>query len=310
MFQTRLRLLRSSVISRVGAATLVSMALCVGLAPSAHARVLRDEEGHHQARYYLGLGASYAFGYQKAKINAELAAGTYDPASFNTGYVDDFAQALAGDESHIQTVNYSCPGETTQSFIAGGCEFHTLGLRLHNDYPAAASQLSTAVTFLSSHPHRVRVITIGLTELSGNALGQLYFGTCKQDVACTTAAFPAFLAQIRAGSDQILTALHAASPASRIIVLQVFDPYMLAIPISIPLWQQMNTVLASVAAAHEAVLADGVTPFTPANLCTLTPVCTPPLNDIHPTDQGYQVLAQALWTAYNNDGDSKTATQD
>ena len=102
MFQTRLRLLRSSVLSRVGAATLVSMALCIGLAPSAHARVLRDEEGHHQARYYLGLGASYAFGYQEARINAELATGTYNPASFNTGYVDDFAQALAADAFEVQ----------------------------------------------------------------------------------------------------------------------------------------------------------------------------------------------------------------
>lgn len=310
MFQTHVRLLRSSVVSRIGAATLVAMALSIGLAPSAHATVLRAEGGHHHARYYLALGASYAFGYQEARINAELAAGTYNPASFTTGYVDDFAQALAADESHLQTVNYSCPGETTQSFIAGGCEFHTHGLPLHNDYPATASQLSTAVTFLSSSPHRVHIITIGLTELSGNALGHLYFGTCNRDATCTAAAFPAFLAQIRAGSDQILTALHAASPASRIIVLQVFDPYMLAIPISIPLWQQMNGVLASVAVAHQAVLADGVTPFTPANLCTLTPVCIPPLNDIHPTDQGYQVLAQALWTAYNNDGDSKTDTQD
>ena len=79
MFQTHVRLLRSSAVSRIGAATLVAMALSIGLAPSAHATVLRDEGGHHHARYYLALGASYAFGYQEARINAELAAGTYQP---------------------------------------------------------------------------------------------------------------------------------------------------------------------------------------------------------------------------------------
>jgi lysophospholipase L1-like esterase len=309
MFQLRSRPTRSPAALRVGVAALVLMAFGFGLAPSAQARASHDEEGHHHARYYLALGASYAFGYQQAKINAELAAGTYSPASFNTGYVDDFAHLLADDESQLQTVNYSCPSETTQSFISGDCQFHLSGLSLHDDYPATVSQLSTAVTFLNSHPHQVRIITIGLTELTGNALGALYFGRCHKDTACTIAAFPGFLAQTQAGADQILTALHTASPSSQIIVLQIFDPYMLALPISVPLFQQMSAVLASAATAHEAVLADGVTPFTPANLCTLTAACTPPLFDIHPTDQGYWVLARALWTAYNNDQGSTTDKQ-
>jgi lysophospholipase L1-like esterase len=294
------RLSRSSAPLRVGVAALVVLAFGFGLVPAAQAKGPQDDAGH-PARYYLALGASYAFGYQQAKFNAELAAGTYSSASFNTGYADDFARLLAADEAHVQLVNYGCPGETAQSFIGGGCPFHLGGLALHDDYPAAASQLSTAVAFLNSHPHRVRVITIGLSELSGNTLGALYFGTCHQDPACTLAAFPAFLAQTQANADQILAALHAASPATQIIVLQLFDPYMLAIPASVPLFQQMNAVLASVATAHEA------TPFTPATICTLTPVCTPPLFDIHPTDQGYQVLAQALWQAYNNDEGGDTA---
>jgi lysophospholipase L1-like esterase len=178
--------------------------------------------------------------------------------------------------------------------------FHLSGLALHNDYPTTTSQLTVAVAFLHNHPHQVHIITISLTDLIGNALSHLYFGTCKQDPACTQAAFPGFLVQAHADADQILTALQAASPSSEIIVLQEFDPYMLAIPLSVPLFQQMNAVLASVATAHQVVLADGVTPFTPANLCTLTFFCIPPLHDIHPTDQGYQVLARAVWRAYEN----------
>ena len=306
-FQSRSRLSRSTASLRFGIAALVVMAFTIGLAPAAQARASSDDEGHHHARYYLALGASFAFGYQKAKLNAELAAGTYDPASFNTGYVDVFAHRLADDQSHLQTVNYSCPGETTQSFINGGCQFHLSGLRLHNDYPVTASQLSVAVAFLNNHPHQVHTITISLTDLAGNALSGLYFGTCQgqvparpQDLACLLAALPAYFAQTQAGADQILTALQAASPSSQIIVLQEFDPLALALPESVAPFQQMNTVLASVATAHRVVLADGVTPFTPANLCTLTAVCTPPLFDIHPTDAGYRVLARAVWAAYDD----------
>ncbi|MDB5074890.1 MAG: hypothetical protein JWO42_1069 [Chloroflexi bacterium] len=306
-FRSRSRLSRSTAALRLGIAALLVLAFSVGLAPAAQARASHDNEGHHHARYYLALGASFAFGYQKAKLNAELAAGTYNPASFNTGYVDDFAHRLADDDSHLQTVNYSCPAETTQSFINGGCPFHLSGLSLHNDYPTTTSQLSVAVAFLNSHPHQVRTITISLTDLAGNALSALYFGTCQgqtparpQDLACLVAALPAFFAQTQAGADQILTALQAASPSSQILVLQEFDPLMLALPQSVAPFQQMNAILATVATAHGVVLADGITPFTPANLCTLTAVCTPPLYDIHPTDAGYLVLAQALWAAYDD----------
>jgi hypothetical protein len=84
------------------------------------------------------------------------------------------------------------------------------------------------------------------------------------------------------------------------MVLQEFDPYMTLLPASIPLFAQLNAMVAGVASAHGAVLADGISPVTPATICTLTSVCTPPLYDIHPTDAGYAVLAQALWAAYDS----------
>jgi lysophospholipase L1-like esterase len=285
---------RSSAARRAALAALVVLTVGVGQASAARASAPPSQH------YYLALGASYAFGYQEAKFAAEQQAGTYSPASFNTGYVDDFAGLLAARKSRLQTVNLSCPGETSDTFISGGCSFHTvLGLSLHNDYPASTSQLSAALAFLTSHPHQVHLITISLTDLSGNALGNLYFGTCQQDPTCTLNAFPAFLAHEQANDDQILSALQAAAPSSQLIVLQEFDPYMTLLPASIPLFAQMNALLARVASAHGAVLADGVTPVTPATICTLTFACTPPLYDIHPTDAGYAVLAQAVWAAYD-----------
>jgi hypothetical protein len=228
-----------------------------------------------------------------------LQAGTYSPASFTTGYVDDFAAMLAPGRSRLQTVNLSCPGETSDTFINGVCSFRLAGLSLHNDYPLSTPQLSAAVAFLNSHPHQVHVITISLTDLSGNALSRLYFSTCAQNPACVLNAVPAFLAHEMANEDHILSALQAASPSSQILVLQEFNPYMLQLPLSIPLFSQMNAMLAGVATAHGAILADGVSPVTASNICTLTFDCIPPLYDIHPTDVGYAVLAQAVWAAYD-----------
>jgi lysophospholipase L1-like esterase len=282
-----------------GAGIAVLLAVTIG-SGQVHADKAAASQAQQSQHYYLALGASYAFGFQGAKFQSELQTGTYSAASFNTGYVDDFAQMLAAGRSRLRTVNLSCPGETSDSFISGGCRFHLSGLTLHNDYPASASQLSAALAFLNAHPHQVHVITISLTDLTGNALSDLYFRVCVQNPTCTLSALPAFLAHEEANADEILSALQAASPSSQILVLQEFDPYMVTIPASIPLFDQMNAMLASVATAHGAILADGISPVTPSNLCALTFVCVPPLYDIHPTDGGYAVLAQAVWEAYDN----------
>jgi hypothetical protein len=275
-------------------AILLLLAFSTGRPPAVHAS---NPQSQH---YYMALGASYAFGFQKAKFLEEYQTSTYSAASFDTGYVDDFAAMLAAGHSRLATVNFACPGETSDTFISGGCAFHLSGLALHNDYPLSTPQLSVALAFLNGHPHQVHVITISLTDLSGNALSQLFFNTCGQNPACVLSAFPAYLAHEQANVDQILSALHSASPSSQILVLQEFNPYMLQLPASIPLFNQMNAMLANEATAYGAVLADGVSPVTASNICSLTFSCTAPLYDIHPTDAGYLVLADALWAAYDN----------
>jgi hypothetical protein len=54
------------------------------------------------------------------------------------------------------------------------------------------------------------------------------------------------------------------------------------------------------AAAQRVRVADVATPFNagpqPATICQLTLVCTP-LQDSHPSDAGYQVIAQQFWAA-------------
>src|SRR5579864_8439237 len=136
--------------------TAFSAALVVG-SPA----LASPEKFNPPKHYYLALGDSLGFGFQDQKFKNEVATGTYNPATFNTGFVDDFA-------AHVRTVrpanrveNLACPGETSQTFIDGGCQFHT-GFALHVDYPAATPQLNAALAFLRAHPGQVSPITVDL----------------------------------------------------------------------------------------------------------------------------------------------------
>ena len=288
---------RSSSFRWLAGAALIA-ALGLVAVESADARPSQGAETAAQfanppKKFYLALGDSLAFGFQRGKFEAEVGTGTYDPATFNTGYADVFAQRLRQLRPGVEVVNLSCPGETSSSFIDGGCAFHA-ALPLHNDYPASQSQLAAALEFLDAHPGQVNPITV---NIGGNDLDDLFFHVCDEDVACTQAHLPAMLAQLAGNLDQVLTALHEASPRSEIVVLTQYNPYVAILPPSIPAFAAMNQVLAAVTTAHGARVADGVSPFTPETICSLSFICTPPLFDVHPTDAGYSALGQAVWTA-------------
>jgi lysophospholipase L1-like esterase len=253
-------------------------------------------------RYDLVLGDSLAFGYQDAKFKAELTSGTYNPADF-TGYWAPFAARLAAIRPGIQTVDLACPGETTTTFLAGGCLFHEF-LPLHADYPSAEPQLQAALAFLGAHRGQVSPITV---SLGANDLLQLvdaceaeHPGDAAAIVACTNAGLPATLATVRANLDGALAALRAAAPESEIIVLQPYNPYVALLPGLTPGVQALDAVIAQAAAGARARPADGFSAVTSATVCTLTLLCTPD-GDIHPSDAGYQVLAAALWAASGYD---------
>lgn len=253
-------------------------------------------------QYYLALGDSEAFGFQLAKFQQELATQSYDPASFNTGYVDDFAAMLRTIRPRIETVNFSCPGETTATLIGGNCSFHNASrpLAMHNDYPIGTPQLAAALSFLREHPGTVSPITI---DIGSNDVQHLFLNICNKDVACTQAGLPGVLAQVRTNVDSTLNALHEASPSSEIILLTVENPYVV-VPglgdVSAQVVQALNATLTSVASAHDVRVADGYTPLsTPAEICALTFMCAQ--GDIHPNDAGYAVLARAVWAASGYD---------
>ena len=274
---------------RAGAA-LAALALTLGTATAASASP--PPRSAPPKSYYLALGDSIAYGFQTSKALAGL-----PPEAFNTGYADLFAAQLRQLRPHIATVNYSCPGESTTSFLRP-CIWKASGHALHNDYPG--SQLDAALAFLAAHRGKVSPITLSLNGNDANAFLQ----TCPPgDLACIQAGAPAAIAAYQARLTSILRHLHAAAPGAEIIVVGAYDPNIGAFAFADPLFTQLNQAQRAAAAAVRARFADPFPVFNPQGdaaaettaICTLTLLCSQ--GDGHPSDAGYQALAGVVWAA-------------
>jgi lysophospholipase L1-like esterase len=274
--------MRSRLIGAVSALLAACLSGTPALAASSH-------EFQSPRRYYLALGDSLAFGYQYGKFLQEVATGTYDPATFNTGYVDDFAARLREIRPEIQTVNLGCPGETTASYMAA-CLYEAGGFALH--VPYEGSQEAAALNFIAVHPRQVSPITL---TLGANDFINLR-DSCHFDPTCIAGGFPAVVTQLSTNLERILSELRAAAPGGEIIVMQYYNAYALIAPFATTFVLAVNAVIAQVAQANGARVADAFTPFKPETLCTFTFVCTP-LQDTHASDAGYRVIADQFWAA-------------
>ena len=243
-------------------------------------------------QYYLALGDSLAFGFQFDKFNANLP--SVPAALFSTGYVDYFGGMLREIRPAIRTVNYGCPVETTVTFIHGGCMYTALGFPLHDPYDG--SQLSAALAFLSAHRGRVSPITVNLGTNDLNGLRVL----CGDDVACYFENGPAVLNDIATNLHHILSQLRAAAPDAEIITFTNYDVAFLFDARLLQLTQALNSAVISTAAQSSVRVADVFGAFNdapqPATLCALTFICSP-LQDSHPSDLGYEVIAREIWAA-------------
>ncbi len=287
-----------------GFALMVVLAAFVAaaLAPSAGARPpfagkasFAGKATRHARLTYLALGDSLAFGYSQAKFNSLL---PEEPASaYDTGYVDDFGKLLGLFEPGVQTVNDGCPGETTESFIKGPCEY---GLRFPLHHPYSGSQLADALSYLGAHPGMVTPITIDIG--ANDALGVIE-SVCKLEAKCIQEQAPALIAHIGTNLALILGQLRAAAPNAQMIVLGLYNPFGESIGGGDALTAKLNEVMAADAAGVGARFADPLPLFNPPGafeqltLCTLTNICTS-LKDIHPTDLGYAVLGGLVFGQY------------
>jgi lysophospholipase L1-like esterase len=194
----------------------------------------------------------------------------------------------------VRIVNDGCPGETTDSFINGPCQYQ-LAFPLHHPYAGgpSSSQLSDALAYLQANRNFVNPITLDIG--ANDALGVTEC-TCKLQPACIVEHAPALFAHITSNLGLILGDLRGAAPHAKIVVLGLYNPFGPSLAGSDQLTAQLNEVMDRVAATVGARFADPLPVFNPPGaaeqptICLLTNICTP-LTDIHPTDLGYAVLA-------------------
>src|SRR5439155_14733566 len=208
-----------------------------------------------------------------------------------------------------QTVNMSCPGESTDTMINGGC-FFTLpepegaGLTLHTSY--SGSQLDAAVSFLRSHRHRVGPVTVSIGGIdAADVIGE----TCNFDAACISRS--GLRDSLGRGLDRILGAIHTAAPDTEIILVVFYNPFSISNPGTDGLWRHNYASPERDAARRNgARVADVSEIVNGARVCQLTFLCAS--GDSHPNDAGYRRIGDQIFhVAFHRhlDGDERLATQ-
>lgn len=239
---------------------------------------------------YLSLGDSLAFGYQPNLV----AAGDFNPSDYRS-----YAERFATMRPHLQLSNLGCPGETTGTFIHGGCPWTLGGLPLH--VPYGGSQLAAALAFLGAHPQTSLItIDIGSNDVLGLVDG------CSGNLTCIAAGLPATLGTLVTNYTTILAALRSAAPNATLVLFNLYNPLAITMPGSDALVATVNSYIDVLANAFGAHVSDAFrvmnhaagSPAEAAFVCTRTWECTSYQN-IHPTNLGYRKLAVALLHALN-----------
>ncbi len=252
-------------------ATLVISALWSG--DAAHARSHAAAKAPAVGSYYLALGDSLSVGYQPP-IAAE---------SWTHGWVYQFRDML----------NTIQPVELQDLAIRGECSFTMIKGGLDPACPTKSvdspSQLAEAVTFLEDHAGLVNPITvdIGGDDLNSNR-GILLTGTAAQQKQLFAKLFPA----LAHNWGVTFKTLRAACSTCTIIAVNQYNPFPKGtVKFDATALSNLYTKLLKQASApYKVRIADVYTPFVGHEL-TYTWVS---VADIHPTNIGYTVMAEAV----------------
>jgi lysophospholipase L1-like esterase len=295
--------LKSSVrTAAVAAAALLATTSCAPSAASSDGASGASSSSASTAPTSLGtilaLGDSVPFGFRGGL------AGEYQDEDNFVGYPE-----VVGGDTRLEVVNAACPGETTASFLdvtaqSNGCQNalnSEVGYRdnfpLHVAYESAdQSQLDFAVETLK-RTDDVAVVTI---QLGANDLFICQATTA--DRCQSPAEYEALGQTIRTNLDRILSALRdEGGYEGQIVVVTyyAFDYNSSDAAVAMLL----NGVLSQVAEAHGATIADGFAAFEAAAAEAGGNVVDAGLvlpNDIHPSEQGQQVLAETVEAAIDD----------
>jgi lysophospholipase L1-like esterase len=254
-----------------------------------------------RTRYYLSLGDSLGAGYQRTATGAD----SLTPNS----YANLIHKRLKRRNPKIKLVNYACPGESTTSYINGGCRFPI-------DESQKTSQSARALKFIRKNRKRLVLITM--------SMGSNNFLECVKGLAIDIACIGSAQQRLADETPRILKSLRkAAGKRVKIATLVPYNPYLalsllgdnyksLAVT-SDSLIQGMRDVITAAARKSRVHVASGyvafqsndlqhvtdlngqLVPVGVARICQLTSFCLPaPATDIHPNDAGYKKLYEAF----------------
>ena len=244
---------------------------------------------------YLALGDSVPFGFR----GGEPAEAYGNPADF-VGYPE-----LVGKQLGMPVVNASCPGETTASFAdataqSNGCENrpgaaggYRTAYPLHVDYGAPdQSQLDFAVRTLKDTPD------VGLVTLQVGANDAFICQATTAD-RCT-AEVVQVAATVQTNVTTILSTLRDQGGYTGRIVVVSYYALDYADGNGAAGTQLLDTALAGAAKANNATVAGGYDAFQPlaqqhGGSSFAAGLVLP--DDVHPTAQGQQLLADAVVAA-------------
>jgi lysophospholipase L1-like esterase len=225
--------------------------------------------------FYLALGDSITWGLQPAR-----------PAH---SFADDLAVEFAPMGTKV-VVNLACSGETSTTFVRGGCPW-ARNVR----YPYHGAQLQAALAFIHEHPGMVSPVTV---EIGYNdpLRARLIQPRCTLAPEKTISqALAAFSSNLDSILTDLRTALHGTGD---LLVTNNYVGTQNTCSASNTLQRRFNARLAIAVARAGAMLVPIYDVFnTPAGqspmLCQLTWVCSG-YGDIHPNDAGQQAIAKRI----------------
>lgn len=242
----------------------------------------------HPHATYLALGDSVPFGYR-----GNLPPALYEHPQLFVGYPE-----IVGHDLGLRTLNASCPGETTTSFITGsgsnGCEDAVGGgtayrpnFPLHVKY--RGTQLDYALDTLE-HQRDVRLVTLQLGANDGFICQKTTQDQCASEL-------PGVLKTIGTNLVGILSQLRGEYGGKIVVVTYYALNYNPTDPNFAATVALDQTIAAAASKVSGVVVADGFTAFKALALAaggssTAAGLVLP--NDVHPTLLGQFLLARAV----------------
>ena len=249
---------------------------------------------------YLALGDSVAFGFTPPEVTP--VAKYFNAANF-IGYPE-----MVAAETELKDNNASCAGEATGGFISlastndNGClTGYRRNFPLHVAY--TTSQLDYAVHFLKTH-RNTKLVTINLG--ANDVFHQL--DLCNNNPTCFGTALPGVLKTIKHNLQHIFGALRAAGYHGQIVALTYYaldyGPGQTAGTI------ELNQTMIDAAKGFHVRIASGFDAFAPlakahgGSACAAHLIILLPSGkcDVHPTQLGHSLLADAILDTISHGG--------